>query len=155
MSDLKDSGSTREFGTGAHRDAADGKGRCDLLPLDIVGKLMVSDTLSLMNECIELPDETKMYAVMQSFIVESKMKVETAVLEAAKQYEDGANKYGANNWKKGIPLHVFLDSATRHYIKWHRGDKDEPHDRAFMWNMLGAIWTLNHLPDMNDLVKKD
>lgn len=30
--EIKDSGSTREFETGAHRDNADGKGRCDLVP---------------------------------------------------------------------------------------------------------------------------
>ena len=30
---LKDSGAIREFRTGAVRDIAEGKGRCDLLPL--------------------------------------------------------------------------------------------------------------------------
>lgn len=30
--EIKDSGSTREFETGAHRDNAEGKGRCDLVP---------------------------------------------------------------------------------------------------------------------------
>ena len=35
----KDSGATREFSTGAHRDAATGKGRCDLLPLLGVGRV--------------------------------------------------------------------------------------------------------------------
>ncbi len=33
MSEIKDSGSMREFETGAHRDNATGKGRCDLLPM--------------------------------------------------------------------------------------------------------------------------
>jgi hypothetical protein len=32
MPDLKDSGTRRQFDTGAHRDAAQGKGRFDLLP---------------------------------------------------------------------------------------------------------------------------
>ena len=35
----KDSGTTREFSTGAHRDGAVGKGRCDLLPLIGIGKV--------------------------------------------------------------------------------------------------------------------
>ena len=34
---IKDSGERREFSTGAVRDIAEGKGRCDLLPLDCVG----------------------------------------------------------------------------------------------------------------------
>ncbi len=34
---------------------------------------------------------------------------------------------------------------------------DEPHDRAFVWNMLGAIWTHKHHPELIDLpfAKKD
>lgn len=57
MEGLKDSGSMREFGTGAHRDAAEGKGRMDLLPagvviglLDKVGRLQpIYD-----SECINM-----------------------------------------------------------------------------------------------------
>ena len=44
----KDSGATREFSTGAHRDAAVGKGRCDLLPLHGVG--MVFQRIN--KECV-------------------------------------------------------------------------------------------------------
>lgn len=36
MSDIKDSGTRREFGTGAVRDMAAGKGRMDLLPWDAI-----------------------------------------------------------------------------------------------------------------------
>lgn len=36
--EIKDSGVTREFDTGAHRDNAEGKGRCDLLPGYIVAE---------------------------------------------------------------------------------------------------------------------
>lgn len=35
---IKDSGERREFETGAVRDIAEGKGRCDLMPLDIVAE---------------------------------------------------------------------------------------------------------------------
>ena len=43
MAELKDSGSRRGFGTGAVRDMAEGKGRCDLLPLREVAELMDND----------------------------------------------------------------------------------------------------------------
>ena len=33
---IKDSGNRREYETGAVRDNAEGKGRCDLMPLDVV-----------------------------------------------------------------------------------------------------------------------
>ena len=35
--EIKDSGERREFETGAVRDIQKGKGRCDLMPLDVVG----------------------------------------------------------------------------------------------------------------------
>ena len=60
-------------------------------------------------------------------------------------------KYGDRNWEKGIPLHCYIDSGVRHYLKFLRGDTDEPHDRAFVWNMLGAIWTHKNKPELIDL----
>lgn len=42
---IKDSGSRREFETGAVRDIQEGKGRCDLMPLDVVGHLLFDDTV--------------------------------------------------------------------------------------------------------------
>ena len=42
---LKDSGVRREFDSGAVRDIAEGKGRCDLLPLKVVSSLLHSDVL--------------------------------------------------------------------------------------------------------------
>lgn len=37
--EIKDSGTRREFGTGAVRDCAEGKGRCDLLPPNAIIRL--------------------------------------------------------------------------------------------------------------------
>lgn len=72
---------------------------------------------------------------------------ESMLLEVAIHFEEGAEKYEPNNWRKGIPLHCFVDSAVRHYLKYRRGDKD---DRAFIWNLLCLIWTLENKPDMLD-----
>ena len=73
------------------------------------------------------------------------------LLDVAKQYEDGAKKYGERNWEKGQPLHVYIDSGVRHYLKFKAGLTDEPHLRAFVWNILGAIWTHRNKPEMIDL----
>ena len=73
------------------------------------------------------------------------------MLEVSIHYEDGARKYDERNWEIGIPIHCFIDSAVRHYLKWRRGDTDEPHDRAVLWNLLGAWWTLDNHPELNDL----
>ena len=72
------------------------------------------------------------------------------LLEVSIHFEEGAKKYGENNWQKGIPVHCYIDSAVRHYLKYLRGDKDEPHDRAFCWNLMCAIWTCKHKPELND-----
>ena len=76
-------------------------------------------------------------------------------LEVAKHFEEGCKKYGENNWQKGIPTHCYIDSAVRHYLKYLRGDVDEPHDRAFCWNILCCIWTCMHKPELNDYAKKE
>ena len=75
----------------------------------------------------------------------------TAFLELSKHYEDGCQKYGERNWQKGIPVSRYIDSGIRHYLKYKRGDTDEPHDRAFLWNMVGAVWTLDNMPELMDL----
>lgn len=63
-----------------------------------------------------------------------------AMLEVSKHYEDGARKYEDNNWRKGIPVKVYFDSASRHFMKWVGDWKDEPHDRAIIWNCLCGAW---------------
>lgn len=39
----------------------------------------------------------------------------------------GAKKYGSRNWEKGMPLSVFLASATRHMNQFMMGETDEDH----------------------------
>jgi hypothetical protein len=86
-----------------------------------------------------------------------------ALEEIAKHFEDGAVKYGDNNWKKGQPLSWYSDSAMRHLMKAMRGQTDEPHFRAAVWNIMCLIETrkmvaLGMLPksldDIPDLPKE-
>jgi hypothetical protein len=156
---IKDSGERREFETGAVRDIQEGKGRCDLMPLDVaaytlcddhvlkhIAQFQVSgDTLCLYNAlCTAWADED----------IHMFGDARTMLLEVAKHFEEGAKKYGEYNWQKGIPTHCYIDSAVRHYLKYLRGDTDEPHDRAFVWNILCCIWTCKHKPELNDYVDK-
>ena len=152
MAELKDSGARRDFGTGAVRDVADGKGRCDLLPLGVIARMGEGDViLKCIDEYIRTGKITSLEFAIICFSEAYFDNIETGMLEAAKQYEDGCQKYGERNWESGIPLHCFIDSGVRHYLKFLRGDKDEPHDRAFIWNMLGAIWTHENKPELIDL----
>lgn len=159
MATLKDSGSRREFKSGAVRDVTTNKGRCDLLPLDVITNLLAkeyayTDVLDRISKFMETKNEHYLYQALLYF-QRSYRNLPDMVLELAKHYEDGCQKYGERNWEKGIPLHCYIDSGVRHYLKWLRGDDDEPHDRAFVWNIVGAIWTLKHRPECIDLWSED
>lgn len=159
MAKLKDSGDRRMFNSGAVRDMAEGKGRCDLLPLDVAVSLMErgknigkSDTVLIaINAFKHTGDRDWLETALWRACRENGVfpDIYTLLLEVSKQFEDGAAKYGDNNWQKGIPVSVYIDSGVRHYLKHLRGDRDEPHDRAFAWNMICAIWTCDHIPDLN------
>lgn len=148
---LKDSGERRTFSTGAVRDVAEGKGRCDLLPLKVVGDFFQDPVFVEIERYIRNGSPDNLFGAILWAIEKFGWDKPTAILEVSKQYEDGARKYNERNWEKGIPLHCYIDSGVRHYLKFLRGDKDEPHDRAFVWNMLGAIWTHENHPELIDL----
>jgi hypothetical protein len=153
---ILDSGNRREFSSGAVRDIAEGKGRCDLMPLDALSIYLTEDgqenqIFKRIDQFIHTGDMKYLSLALDQFCKERGWDKPTMILETSHQFEEGAIKYGEHNWEKGIPLHCYLDSATRHYIKVLRKDTDEPHDRAFCWNIMCAMWTLIHLPDLNDL----
>lgn len=147
-SPIKDSGKRQEFSTGAARDIQAGKGRCDLMPLDIVSEFMAikpeKDYLSYIADFQETGNYESLVGAAASFADKCFADRETAVLEYAVQLENGAIKYGPRNWQKGIPLDRYVDSGIRHYMKHLRGDNDERHDRAALWNMLCGAWTKKH-----------
>lgn len=148
--ELKDSGNRRQFESGAVRDICEGKGRCDLLPLDVVGEFMSDPIFAALNRFQEKDTVESLYAALSMASEKIFGSDANMVLEVAKHFEDGARKYGDNNWRRGIPVHCYIDSATRHYLKWLRGDVDEPHDRAFCWNVMCAIWTVIHHPELDE-----
>lgn len=151
---IKDSGERREFETGAVRDIQEGKGRCDLLPLDVVGKLLEDGIIKSIESFVDSGDERVLGCTLSLFNENLGCDKYTFFLEVSKHFEEGAKKYGEYNWQKGIPTHCYIDSAVRHYLKYLRGDTDEPHDRAFVWNILCCIWTCKHKPELNDYAKR-
>lgn len=165
---ILDSGTRRKFESGAVRDIQEGKGRCDLLPLDVVADYYstiltmihydeherVTDILNSIYRFQETGDYHRLLeALYATGMFEHTWS--TMILEVSKHFEEGAKKYGEDNWQKGIPTHCYIDSAVRHYLKFLRGDNDEPHDRAFVWNILCCIWTCKHKPELNDYLKKE
>ena len=153
---IKDSGNRTEFESGAVRDMHEGKGRCDLMPLDVVATSMCDKIISHIDDFQATGASAHLYLVLADVgNLPAFNGQPTMFLEAAKHFEDGAKKYGEQNWQFGIPVKAYIDSAVRHYLKWRRGDNDEPHHRAFVWNIMCAIWTCRHKPELNDYRKDD
>lgn len=144
---IKDSGNRRQFDTGAVRDIQEGKGRCDLMPLRVLSMYAYcaegnEDAFYILLTIAEFMEDRNVDHLIHALarFKESFTDWPTMFLEVSKHFEEGAKKYGENNWQKGIPVNCYIDSAVRHYLKWLRGDTDEPHDRAFVWNLMCCIW---------------
>ena len=167
MSEILDSGSRTEFESGAVRDEGESKGRCDLMPLSVISKILGYDTtvgfvpfITDLNvhkrEIARRPyDDSFLYLALHHLFKESETDIVTIMLRLSQHFEKGAKKYGEYNWQKGIPVHSYINSAVRHYLKWKRGDTDEDHFIACVWNIVCAIWTISHRPECNDWVEKD
>lgn len=167
---IVDSGERREFESGAVRDITSGKGRCDLLPLFAAGLLFEAEQNTLVSyalrsidayvrqgDVLDLARGTNVFIGMlkgetnDTLFDNMMINISDFLLDVSIHYEDGCKKYGERNWEKGIPLHSYIDSGVRHLLKYMRGDTDERHDRAFVWNMLGAIHTHIYHPELIDL----
>lgn len=157
---LNDSGDRTEYPSGAVRDMKKGKGRCDLTPLDVVCnyfnrlETLKKNRVDILNSILnyQKTQEVKyLYKVLRqaSSLMFNNNDI-NMFLELSIHFEEGAEKYGVDNWKKGIPEWSYLDSAIRHFLKWCRGDNDERHDRAFVWNIVCLIWTIENKGDSDE-----
>ena len=141
---IKDSGERRSFDTGAVRDIQEGKGRCDLMPLGVAAAVLHYDSILDCLYLFQTTGDTDHLCFAIKTFSQAWDSVPSMLLDVAKHFEEGALKYGENNWQKGLPVNCYIDSAVRHYLKWLRGDKDEPHDRAFVWNLMCCIWEVDY-----------
>ena len=157
---IQDSGERQVFASGAVRDTQKGKGRFDLLPLSAIFTVVPTINGHAFATCvlsrIELFKQTgKVNDLREALrIIIKDYESEYLFIEAlAKHFEAGAEKYGDNNWQKGLPASRYIDSALRHLLKYLDGQTDEPHKVAFAWNILCCYWTCANLPKLNDYQK--
>ncbi len=76
----------------------------------------------------------------------------SALRAVARRFEDGAEKYGRDNWKKGIPVSRYVDSINRHLWQFMEEDRAEDHLSAVIWNAMCLYETKNRI-DKGELPK--
>ena len=154
---IKMDGEYHEFEGGAIRYTKTGKGRFDLIPwetMKLVTEKITNDDLyeaytTEMDVLIALSQKDAVEVIINITAVKYGDGVFSAdalawmLRDLAVHYEKGAEKYGVDNWKKGIPESSFWDSGCRHTCQFINGMEDEPHWISAIWNMLGYLWTIN------------
>lgn len=161
---ITDSGERTQFETGAVRDTHEGKGRCDLLPLNpivhMVSKMGVEDSdewkvvtllldycndgmVACLSNAIGLLAKLTVKWEDPSYLCDIEDRVfADSLLTLSTRFESGARKYEERNWEKGIPVKSYIDSAIRHMLKHISGWEDEPHLLACYWNVMCCFETL-------------
>lgn len=147
-----------KFSTGAVRNSQEDKGRFDLVPLDVIADLMeahgvkvaYTNVLRKIERYKETKDEVYLKDAILWFREAESMTFYDMLHEVSMHYKICLKDYPEDNWKQGIPLKSYLSSACRHLCKHIYGHIDEPHNRAFVWNILGALWTIKHKPELID-----
>ena len=111
--------------------------------MDLIINLVIYETTS--STWTDSGIETVYEMTFDDFLDEFNLMLE----KLAKHYETGAQLYGVNNWKHGIPIMeaekggCFLDSLRRHLKQFINGEDDEPHMISCIWNALGILWTID------------
>ena len=159
---IKDSGNRTKFATGAVRDVQRGKGRFDLMPLDIMSKVFavefadefeegsIADVLKSIADFQRTGNKRWLCIAIAQYSLAVNIDLPKLMLDVAKHFENGALKYGERNWQKGIPISRYIDSALRHLMKDCACETDEDHAAAFVWNCMCAAWTMENLLEMDD-----
>lgn len=75
----------------------------------------------------------------------------TALSRVAKHFENSTAKYPERNWEKGMPIHICMDSAIRHLLKYVDGQDEEDHLAAAAWNIFCAMHMEERMPEMQDI----
>jgi hypothetical protein len=143
---VKDSGERQSFETGAVRDTGAGKGRYDLLPVHALLAVrpvggVLTDLFYFLEGRRDQPYIQRVLAYALETLAAEEKSSYGDLYRIARHFENGAVKYNDDNWRKGIPLRRYLDSAIRHWCKYFELLQDEDHLAAAAWNLLCLLET--------------
>lgn len=132
----EDKSKLQTYDTGAKREIDASKGAPHLIPhfewgylsgpliehfeKDFYVKARYMDTLELCLYYFKKTREAKYLKFFIQYVLNEyiEMSLGEATFNIGIQYLEGASKYSAYNWKKGIPVTRFEDSLIRHYNQW-------------------------------------
>lgn len=79
---------------------------------------------------------------------------EVGLRRLAETCTEGADKYGVDNWRKGIPASNLLDHALNHLERWRDGDTSEDHLGHALWNIAVIAHLEERMPEMVDIAAR-
>jgi len=65
---------------------------------------------------------------------------EDFIRDMAVVMKEGADKYGDDNWKQGVPEGVTINHLIEHLYKWQEGDRSELHLAKVAINAMFLDW---------------
>ncbi len=155
----KDSGERQQFDSGMVRDTQAGKNRLDLaldgpLPEALFIDQPKADAVTAFLTWHRLISAGISDITLGAKAVQSIANYEGGLAELFIRYAAlmtrGAVKYSARNWMQAsgqAELERFISSASRHFFQWYKGDRDEDHAAAVVFNINGAAYVLNKLQE--------
>ena len=88
-STIKDSGDRTEFASGAVRDMREGKGRCDLMPLQVIREYLSNAAVGYISNFMQDYDTAELHNCLMVFADEAYNGCpHTMFLEVAKHFEE-------------------------------------------------------------------
>ncbi len=145
----KDSGKREQFESGMQRDTQDGKLRADLAfdgpilrflfregPKGDAGTAMCD----WYDEAIKRNVTSDEAFNVIRLIAPYEGGLSALMTRYAKLMTRGSIKYEARNWMKAegyAEMDRFISSGCRHFLQWYRGDTDEDHAAAVIFNLNG------------------
>lgn len=72
----------------------------------------------------------------------------------AATYAEGADKYGGDNWRKGLPWSNILNHLIMHVESWKAGDRTEDHLAHAAWGLFALMEYETTHRELNDLYFK-
>ena len=158
---------------GAKREIKKGKGRMDLIPLDVLKRINETyyNIMNPSNSYVLVPIFVDNVDVNDTLVEQEYLKtiiyitcmqygegdnkgdirkfyslLPLMLIDLSKQFEKGAEVYGERNCQMGLPNKSFIDSGLRHTCQWLAGQNDECHHIAAIWNLWMYDWNTHNEP---------